>query len=479
MVPKGLVSVALSLAAIALGSSGCDEGAATVTVSAWDAGPWQEGPPWLAQRSGGRYFVVDGCAQPVLARNICARDVAEYTAFLEAARNAGTRLVRFQLTQGMGSSLGIMRSGAVDEVWARKWDSVLAAASSRGISVIPVFAIWGDWNDGSPAMGWANWGSNPLAASLGGPARSPADLLSDTPARTAWIGWMSALVARWRAHANIAAWEILSELDLVTGATESSATGFAEFAADAIRAADTYRRPIMGSTSDLVEWPELWASRANDLVQIHPYEANLDSAVLDRVKLRIAATPKPVMVGESGLVAAVPDGTTLSSAPRADVGLRHAIWAEVVSGAVDARALWWEDGYGTYLPATGLPLVQAMASLEATVPAFLRGIDFTGLEPASATERGPILGAVLARSDLAVGWYRDANCVAPDWTCDVSISGASVSLGLPGVGDGAWPATFFDPVSGQETSGTATVIGSTLSMELPSFRDSIAFRAGP
>jgi hypothetical protein len=440
------------------------------------------GPPWVTLSPGGRYLTAGGKTQPLLTRNLSAPDVRQFQAFLDAAVSAGVRLVRIHLTQGMGSRMGIDARGAVDAAWAGDWDRVIDAAAARGISVIPVFAIWGDWNDGTPALGWVNWPSNPLGQAMGGPAASPADLFSDTAAQRAWLAWMQALVGRWQARANIAAWEVFSELDIATGTDEASATAFAELAADRIRAADSYGRPVMASTSDLVVWSDLWASRANDLVQLHPYGDDLDDLVLMRVAERLAASPKPVLIGESGVSAAAPDGTTATSAPGADRVLRHAIWAGLVSGAADARAFWWEDSYAVYYPATGLPLVDRFATLEAAAPAFLGDTDFTGLESAPV-QAGPLVtGAALARQDLVVGWFRDVACAGTASSCDATIDGASVVVTLPGApapAGVAWAVTTTDPVTGQTGIATATAAGASLTVALPAFSDAIAFRATP
>src|SRR5690606_1322192 len=142
---------------------------------------------------------------------------------------------------------------------------------------------------------------------------------------------------------NVIAWEIFSELDLASGVSEASATAFVERAHAVVRASDPWR-PAFASTSDLppIEgrpWQALWDSPGNDLVSIHPYAADLDRVATARAREVWHSTSKPVLIGESGLDAAAPDGTTLTSAPRAAVGLEHALWAELVSGAASARAL--------------------------------------------------------------------------------------------------------------------------------------------
>jgi hypothetical protein len=458
----------------------CDEGGTVSSAGATAPSHTWDGPPWLGWQPGERYFLLEGRAQPLVLRNISAPDEGQFAKFFDLAKQAGTRIARIHLTQGMGSSLGIDAQGGVTQTWVSHWDSVFDAAASRGLSVIPVFGIWGDWNDGRPDMGWANWSANPLSRANGGPAAAPADLFGDTAAHQAWLTWLGELVARWQARSNLAAWELFSELDLVSGADQAAATAWAELAVDVVRSADSYHRPVLASTSDLVLWPELWASRANDMVELHPYGAELDLLILDRVPARLLAAGKPVMVGESGLSAAAPDGTTLTSAPRADLGLRHAIWAGLVAGASTVRAFWWEDSYAVYYPGSGLPLVDAMATLEASVPDFLGNTDCGGLEPAVTTQSASISGAALARSDLVLAWFRDAGCVPPDWTCGTEIAGATVSVTLPNsANDAAWSVTIHDPVTGNQALSTASVSQGTLTLTLPPFRDAVALRAEP
>ena len=70
------------------------------------------------------------------------------------------------------------------------------------------------------------------------------------------------------------------------------------------------------------------------------------------------------------------------SAARAEVGIRHAIWAAVVSGAMNGRALWWQDGYDQF---EKVDLCRHYQQAAAPAALFVRGIDFTGFAPVPAT----------------------------------------------------------------------------------------------
>jgi hypothetical protein len=69
----------------------------------------------------------------------------------------------------------------------------------------------------------------------------------------------------------------------------------------------------------------------------------------------LAEYQKPVMIGESGLSFELPDRNppTLTTADQADIGIKITIWAAIVSGAMNGRSLWWEDGVAIYFPSVG------------------------------------------------------------------------------------------------------------------------------
>jgi hypothetical protein len=46
----------------------------------------------------------------------------------------------------------------------------------------------------------------------------------------------------------------------------------------------------------------------------------------------------------------VENSATLTTAKNARLGIEHAIWAALVSGAMDGRALYWEDGFAVFFP---------------------------------------------------------------------------------------------------------------------------------
>jgi hypothetical protein len=443
-------------------------------------------PPVLTLPAGSRYFEdADGRRAPVMMRNATAASAAEFGPLFAAAHESGTTVVRLQLTQGFGyATLGMDSQGRVLPSFVSQWDQVLASAAHYGLDVIPVFAIWGDWNDGTPALGWTHFGANPLNQANGGPAASPAELFADTPTQAAWLGWLEALVTRWHGRSNILAWETFSELDLATGATEASATAFAARAAGVVRAADPAGRPVFASTSDLPlinygqPWLALWNSAGCDLASLHVYAQDLDAEVLARTRVALAATDKPVLIGESGLDAGAPTGNTLTLSAAAPKGLESAIWAEMVSGAATARALYWEDGYAAYYSGagTGLGLVNARANLERQAAAWLAQHDFRDLAPLAVDAVPATIGTAMGDANRALGWVRNAAYVAPAWDA-APLAGAAVGVTLPsGAADGAWTVTLTLP-DGSHTAGVASSSGGVLSFDVAAPFNQVAFAA--
>jgi hypothetical protein len=439
-------------------------------------------PPWFSLAADARYFERDGIQAPLLLRNVSAPSVEAFTPLFQAASQAGTSAVRLQLSQGFGyQTLGMTNEGAALSSWAASWEAVFDEAERQGLALIPVFTLWGDWNDGTPALGWSHYDANPLSAGRGGPAQAPGDLFADTETQRAWLGWLSTLIARWSSRPNIIAWEIFSELDLATGATEAGAVAFVERAHQVVRGIDPWR-PAFASTSDLPllsgqPWQALWGSPGNDIVSVHPYAADLDRVALERIGSVWHTTSKPVLVGESGLDAAPPEGMTLSSAPRAAVGLGHAIWAELVSGAASARALYWEDGYAVYYPRTGLELVNQHQELEREATRWLAGKDFRGRVPVPVRGAPAVLGSALADGERVSGWARNDQLSPPEWSAP-PLEQASVEVALPAEAlDATWVITTTSPEDGSMTEVTGSSRQGVLRFDVAGPFESIAFHA--
>jgi hypothetical protein len=354
------------------------------------------------------------------------------------------------------------------------WDQVLDAAEKHGLAVLPVLGVWADWNDGSRKETWHRWHENPFNAQLGGPAKRPGELFDDTPCRKLWLKRLGTLVTHWSKRRAVVAWEIFSELDLVTGATEERAVGLLRHAAAVVRAADPRKRPVTASQAGINEWPKLLQSDALDFIQVHPYAGGdfggrLDELIISVVRERLRKYGKPVLLGECGLDAAPPKGT-LDAAARARVGIRHAIWASVVSGAMNGRMLWWQDGYDQYEKAD---LCRHYHEAAAPAASFVRGVNFTGFGPVRCDLPAGLKGAVIGNDKMRLGWFRDARCGPPDWPMK-RLAGQAVTMDVPGK---SWEVEFFDPETGKSTGKRRiTQRDKQLRIVLPEFQGSVAVK---
>jgi hypothetical protein len=188
---------------------------------------------------------------------------------------------------------------------------------------------------------------------------------------------------------------------------------------------------------------------------------------------------KPVLIGESGLSFLTPDSNppTLTTADRADIGVKHAIWAAVVSGAMNGRALWWEDGVAIYFPALDLPFIRKYADAELPASNFVRDVNFAGFQPLTSSSGSGILGAAVGNDKSVIGWYRDATSEPPDWNLKPVISKQTVALTVPGSAS-TWKVDFYNTRDGTTVLSSVSVTrqGGTLTIPLPDFQDDIAFK---
>lgn len=463
------------------GGPGGDPGGGEGSVFVDDEVP--VAPPPQARAA---YFTVDGTQQFVALRNLSGRSEAEIEELLDDAHRAGTTLVRIHLTHG-SFGRGIDSKGEIDAEWAAAWERVFTYAAARGIQVIPVFGVWADFNDGSKGEPWHTWNENPLNAANGGPATSPAELyVAGSLGQRVWIRWLGRLVKRWQGHGNIAAWEVFSELNGVTrppgdeAAFRAATVAFYEAAAARIRALDPLRRPVTGSTSDWW-WPELYRSPAVELVQVHVYgdpaihDYQFDEdllTIMGRLRSELSVT-KPILLGESGIDWHAPHDTD-TTRPFAPIATRHAVWAELVAGAMNGRALWWEDAYAIFENGdAGKQFVLAYPDVEASMLDLLAGRDLAGFAAIPAeVSRG--IGGVIGNSTAIVGWVRKSACSAPSWDCSSIESNASLAFTLPSGAATRWLASYHDPATGALLAQSSFTAAGPISVDLPNFSDDVA-----
>lgn len=423
------------------------------------------------------WFRHEGELRFLLGRNPTGREVEQFATLLKWGAASGERIVRIHLQVGRRSQAA---PGKVDPAWVEHWEKVFDIAAAEGMHVLPVFSAWARWNDGSRNEPWHSWHRNPYNAELGGPAKVPAEFLADTECRKLWLQWLGAVVRRWQGRKNILGWEVFSELDLITGATEQGGVDFMRAAAKVVREADGKKRPVTASLAGVREWPKLFADDALDFIQVHPYanvrrfKGRLDELILHSVRARRKRYGKAVLIGESGL-SGVPLADSPAKLPRAPIGIGHAIWAAAVSGAASGRMLWWEDGYDQY---SKIDLRTKYKDASAPVARFVAGVNYAGFRPIDVTLPRELFGAALGDGSMVLAWFRDAKCVFPEWPVR-RIPSQTVVLNIP-AGSRAWTVTFHDTATGKPISTKAVRLAdAVLTVPLPAFEGSIALKASP
>ena len=445
--------------------------------------------PTITLTPGELFFRLDGTPSLLLGTNPTGWMTSQWDTLLGYA-GVNERIVRIHITNGKAPHP--TEAGQVDEPWAIFWDGVFTTAEQNGLLVLPVIDGWADWSETNPGtQTWANNiynAANPICTDgihVCGTAASPVELLQDTPTRALWLGYLRTLVNRWKGRPNILGWEVFSEISLITGATEADGVLFVEAAAAVIRAEDTSGRPVTASLAGVIDWPTL-ATSSIDFIQIHPYATatggNLDELILDTVRDRRTLYPdKPIFIGESGLDSRAPvTFNTLVLDPEAPVGINQAIWAAAVSGAMNGRMLWFEDGYDQFHfladGVTRLNLHDGYANASAPVAAFLQGVDYSGFAPITLVTSADITGATLGNDDLVLGWVKDGQSVAPDWPARL-LTGQTATVFATGVSHD-WLVTFYDTDTGAEVQSEYAnqAADGSISITLPDFDGSIAFQ---
>jgi hypothetical protein len=440
--------------------------------------------PSLTLSPGERYFRLNGEPTFIYSRNLAGYKPEDFDILVMAAHQGGAVLVRVGLdnvAMGGNKGYGYTSDGMIIDRWSQRWEHFFTVAEANGVYVIPYFTGWMNWN----TTGYNTWADNPLNSANGGPAESPTEIFKkDSPTQQMYLKWFKSIVERWQHHRNILGWELVSEVNLITYISESQGLDLVDQMAAIAREADDLHRPTTASLADMPGWSDFYRSDAVEFINYHPYppSSRLDSHVLQEVPRYLAAYNKPLLIGESGLHYATPDSQEgrLILATNAPRGLQHAIWAEMVSGAMNGRALWWEDGYGVYFPKLGLHWVMKYQDLEAPMLKFSQDIDMAGMAPIAATAPATLLGAALGNQGTIIGWYRDARCEPPDWPVQPVPAGQAVTLTVPGPAT-RWQLDFYDPQTGEATGDSAQVFASdgAVVIELPDFTDDIAFKMYP
>jgi hypothetical protein len=467
----------------------CDNGSSPLTSATLTAGE--------------NYFRIGGATTFFLGTNPYAPTKTMFRPLLDAAA-VNEKVVRVHLHSLFQRPTS---PGAIDPIWVSNWHDVLCDAQQRGLYVLPVLDVWSNWNQIAKPQVWETSIYNAANINCGGTsgitcgnATLPGELLQPGQTQTDWLNYIAGAVAAFKEHTNIIGWEIFSELDNIVD-TNGFATNqtpvpcafknneplpkavcLVDTAADVIHTADP-GRPVTASLSNVAEWPALSQSDI-DFLEIHPYTdvppivgASLDESII--IYARQQRMSKPVFIGESGLDRIFPSANALTLNPDGWIGINHAIWAGAVTGTMNARHLWVEDGYDwdaiardyvdlcpLNLPqfalqpecmdvdlTTRYTLHQVYANASLPVKSFLANVDYSGFEPLTMTSgTGNLMGAALGSDVHVIGWVRDVLSVYDPAAADPywpqrPLNGETITVTLTGHSVD-WRVDFYDTLNG-------------------------------
>jgi hypothetical protein len=479
------------IAVLSLLISGCAPGGstnppATLTPSVAPS-PAPISLPKITLTKGDFYFKVDGKPAFIFSRNLAGISPNDYAILVNKAHQGGDLFVRVGTdNRSMGGywGFGYTKNGEIREDWSKNWENFFDIAESKGVYVLPFFTGWANWNT-TDLKGWEH---NPFNSVNGGPAKTSNELFKkDSPTQLLYLKWFREVVTRWSKHKNILAWELITEVDLMNGVSESTATYLVEQLAKVAREVDPQHRPTGASAAvDLNRfnfWPNFFHNEAIDYIDIHPYpvSAKLDMYTFDKARQLIATYHKPVLIGESGLSALSEDSPEgkITIAENAPIGIHHAIWAEMVSGVMNGRALWTQDSYAVY-GTLGWPFLNKYMDAEISAAKFIKNVDYFNFKPLDAQFSATITGGVIGNDQSIIGWFRDASCEPPDWNMKAVITKQNVTITVPGSTTN-WKVDFFNTKTGTDIIQSATVSrkGEKITISLPDFKDDLAFKMVP
>lgn len=338
------------------------EDAVILDQGAFDVEP-SDNPGYIRVGSNPRYFAFDnGSPYFPVGENLAwswgdIGGIFAYERWLDQLSAAGVNYARLNIDVPWFIGLDWPGpAGDYDEAQAAAWrlDTILQMAEARGI-YIQIILLWSQAyvTDVPVAPGASprpnleiDWDDNPYNTAHGGPLSGPSAIFFDANARDLLYQRLRYIVARWGYSPNIAAWEIVDEIDNMVGYTPVRAAPWLRGIVTYLRQIDPYRHLITAGARQ----PEIatWELAPLDFVQVQYYPsgptadtADHISAALNTLSRAMAHTSGPVLLNEFSLnrwFDPVEDDPT-------GVHIRNITWAAALSGAAGGAMPWWWDSY--------------------------------------------------------------------------------------------------------------------------------------
>ncbi len=361
-------------------------------------------------------------------------------------------------------------------------DQVFRIANERGLQINLVLNNHGRLS----AFSDPEWDDNPFNVARGGYLSSPMQWFSDERAVREFEHQMRYFVARYAWYANLFAWELWSELDLVGTTSRDRAHHDPKVfewhrnIAQYIHSIDPYRTMISTHVSGdyRVQNPRLVTLPEMSLAAVDAYHNSRDPLEIVRLMTATAAFnnpfKKPVLVTEFG------GSPMAASIEHLRLEVHAALWSSTSTAVAGTPLFWWwklieeEDFYPMY----------------AAIARFMEGEDRRDPELlptpltvlTAAGERvggGRLGGTLLASPRQAFGWLH----AAPGHFARIDPGGTpgftDLRLRLPGVTGRIYRVEFWDTQRGEPMGRPVDhrARDNHFDVEIPPFARDIAFKA--
>ena len=333
------------------------------------------------------------------------------------------------------------------------------------------------------------WQDNPWNAANGGPFQHPMQWFSDERAQRDFEAILRYEIARYGWNANLFAWEIWSELDLVGDGNGSPQQNPAVLAwhqrmAAYLHAHDPMRHLVSTHTcTDYTRMvPELANTPGLDHVCVDAYHGSNDPMHIVGLMALTGQQPhlncRPCLITEFG---GTPNAAGVEHLRRE---VRASLWSSLPCGLSGAPAFWWwhiveeYDFYPMYAA-----YVRFLQNEDFRTPAFLRTGEFAPLtKPAPATPDAPqppdAWRVLSVAPDLAYAWIVVAGVNTDADPADrPRLEGYRLAFDVPEWDGAVFTAEFWDTDRGQPVrSVDVRVRDSHVDIPVPAFSDNIAVK---
>ena len=361
---------------------------------------------------------------------------------------------------------------------ANKFDLLLTDAEYHGIKLVLGVWIHDLLRDAPhPWNGFYDWSSNPFSQ-----LTSATGFFSDSLSWEYQKKYYRYLIARWGYSTSIAMWHTVAEINGTNAiyddlAMKNDPDGWHNRINSYFLENDPFGHPTTVSGSGGYDFSAGWEVTSVPQVHEYPYPADRILENTERIAFwadhLFRTYDKPALVGEFGK-AVYEEGIS-------EHFLHNGIWAGVMSGACATPLHWW-GGQIAQQPENFSTFNETMMRSLQYLGRFLEGTDMTahGFAPlyGAPADRQPVLGNM----PEGAAYVLKGDSVALAWIHHVDINSGQlfqgIELTIPGLPEGQYLVSFYDPWSGQWDDNTVLADSreGSITVTCPEFTSDLALK---